>query len=68
MSDLKAKLLVVADGADSAAIGVAEKLGVTIARLKPMPEQGAGQFRSSPSPGSAAKRRGHRRPGGGPTT
>jgi len=44
MSDLKAKLLVVAEGADSPAIKVAEKLGVAIARLKPTPDQGAGTF------------------------
>ena len=45
LKDLNAKLLVVAQGADSPAIGVAEKLGVKIARLQPLPEDGAGAFR-----------------------
>lgn len=44
MTDLKAKLLVVAEGDASPAVGVAEKLGVKIVRLKPTPEQGAGSF------------------------
>ena len=45
LKDLNAKLLVVAEGVDSPAIAVAEKLGVAIARLKPLPEDGAGAFR-----------------------
>ena len=45
LKDLNAKLLIVAEGADSPAIGVAEKLGVAVARLKPLPEDGAGAFR-----------------------
>jgi len=44
LTDLNAKLLVVAKGKDSPAIGVAEKLGVPIARLVPTPEKGAGSF------------------------
>lgn len=44
MSDLKARLLIVAEGSDSPAIGVAEKLGITVARLTPTPEEGAGSF------------------------
>ena len=44
LSDLGAKLLVVATGKDSAAVGVAQKLGVPIARLSPHPERGAGTF------------------------
>ena len=44
LTDLNAKLLVVAQGKDSPAIGVAEKLGVPIARLVPTPEKGAGSF------------------------
>ncbi len=44
LTDLKAKLLVVAEGAASPAIEVAEKLGVAIARLQPTPDKGAGSF------------------------
>jgi len=44
LTDLNAKLLVVAQGKDSPAIGVAEKLGVPIARLVATPEKGAGSF------------------------
>src|SRR5690348_6187270 len=44
LSDLRAKLLIVAQGKDSPSIGVATKLGVPIARLVANPEQGAGTF------------------------
>jgi acyl-CoA synthetase (AMP-forming)/AMP-acid ligase II len=44
LSDLNAKLLVVAKGKDTPAIGVAEKLGIPIARLVAHPERGAGTF------------------------
>ncbi|MET0369308.1 MAG: acyl--CoA ligase [Methylobacterium sp.] len=44
LTDLRAKLLVVAEGSESPAIAVAEKLGMGVARLKPTPEQGAGSF------------------------
>ncbi len=44
LTDLNAKLLVVAKGKDSPAVGVAEKLGVPIARLVANPEKGAGSF------------------------
>src|SRR5690348_10441970 len=44
LTDLRAKLLVVAEGKDSPAVGVAEKLGIPIARLMAHPEQGAGTF------------------------
>ena len=44
LSDLGAKLLVVAAGKDSPALRVAEKLGVPVARLTPHPERGAGSF------------------------
>ncbi len=44
LTDLNAKLLVVAHGKDSPAIGVAEKLGVPIALLVAHPERGAGTF------------------------
>ena len=55
MTDLKAKLLIVAAGADSPAIGVAEKLGVDVARLEPTPDQGAGSFTLAfPGRGGAA--------------
>jgi len=44
LTDLRAKLLVVAEGKDSPSIGVAEKLGIPIARLIAHPERGAGMF------------------------
>jgi len=44
LTDLRAKLLVVAEGKESPAIAVAEKLGVPIARLIAHPERGAGTF------------------------
>jgi acyl-CoA synthetase (AMP-forming)/AMP-acid ligase II len=44
LTDLRAKLLVVAAGKDSASVDVAKKLGVPIARLVPQPERGAGTF------------------------
>jgi acyl-CoA synthetase (AMP-forming)/AMP-acid ligase II len=44
MSDLKAKLLIVAEGSESASVAVAEKLGLAVARLTPTPDQGAGSF------------------------
>jgi acyl-CoA synthetase (AMP-forming)/AMP-acid ligase II len=44
LSDLRAKLLIVAQGKDSPSIAVAIKLGVPIARLVAHPEQGAGTF------------------------
>ncbi|MGE5730892.1 MAG: acyl--CoA ligase [Gemmatimonas sp.] len=44
LTDLRARLLVVAQGKDSAAIQVAERLGVPVARLVAHPERGAGSF------------------------
>ncbi|MFC6788941.1 acyl--CoA ligase [Methylobacterium komagatae] len=44
LTDLRAKLLVVAEGSESPAVAVAEKLGMAVARLKPTPDQGAGSF------------------------
>ncbi len=44
LTDLRAKLLIVGAGKDSPSIGVAQKLGVPIARLVPHPERGAGTF------------------------
>ena len=44
LTDLRAKLLVTTAGKDSPAVGVAQKLGVPIARLTPHPERGAGTF------------------------
>ena len=44
MTDLKAKLLVVAEGSTSAAVAVAEKLGLAVAHLHPTPDKGAGSF------------------------
>jgi acyl-CoA synthetase (AMP-forming)/AMP-acid ligase II len=44
LTDLKAKLLILAADQDSPAIAVAEKLGIPIARLQVLPERGAGYF------------------------
>jgi len=44
LSDLNAKLLVVAEGSETPAVAVAEKLGVPVVRLRPTPEEGAGSF------------------------
>src|SRR5512142_3443259 len=44
LTDLRAKLLVVANGKDSPAVQVADKLGVPIARLVAHPDRGAGSF------------------------
>ena len=44
LSDLKAKALIVLEGAASPAIDVAQRLGVSVLRLKPRPEAGAGAF------------------------
>ena len=44
MSDLGAKLLLVAEGSETPAVAVAEKLGVSVARLRPTPDEGAGSF------------------------
>jgi len=44
LTDLGAKLLVVAEGKDTPAVGVAKKLGIPIARLVAHPEKGAGSF------------------------
>ena len=47
LTDLRAKLLVVAEGKETPAVGVAEKLNIPIARLVPHPERGAGTFELS---------------------
>lgn len=44
LSDLNAKLLVVAEGSETPAVAVAEKLGVPVVRLRPTPTEGAGSF------------------------
>ena len=44
LTDLRAKLLVVAAGKDTPAIVVAQKLNIPIARLVAQPERGAGTF------------------------
>ena len=44
LNDLGAKLLVVVEGKDSAAVGVAHKLNIPIARLVAHPDRGAGSF------------------------
>ncbi len=55
LTDLRAKLLVVGAGKESPAVGVAQKLGVPIARLIAHPERGAGSFslQYEGSPGTA---------------
>ncbi|NBS46233.1 MAG: AMP-dependent synthetase [Betaproteobacteria bacterium] len=44
LSDLKAKALIVAEGAQTPAREVAAKLGVRVLELRPMPGRGAGDF------------------------
>ncbi len=44
LSDLKAKVLVVASGSDTPARAVAAKLGIAILELTSLPENGAGSF------------------------
>src|SRR5215831_7702747 len=44
LTDLRAKVLVIAQGKESAAVEVATRLGIPIARLEPHPERGAGSF------------------------
>ncbi|HTR76471.1 MAG TPA: acyl--CoA ligase [Gemmatimonadaceae bacterium] len=44
LTDLRARLLVVANGKSSPAIDVASRLGIPVARLTPHPERGAGTF------------------------
>jgi acyl-CoA synthetase (AMP-forming)/AMP-acid ligase II len=44
LTDLRARLLIVAEGKESPAVAVAERLGVPVARLVAHPEQGAGTF------------------------
>ena len=44
LTDLRAKLLIVAEGKDSPCVAVAEKLGIPIARLGAEPDKGAGSF------------------------
>ncbi|MES2176300.1 MAG: acyl--CoA ligase [Gemmatimonadota bacterium] len=61
LTDLRAKLLIVGAGKESPSIGVAEKLGVPIARLTPHPDKGAGSFTIdfgdfSPTEGAGASR------------
>jgi len=44
LSDLNAKALIVEAGTDTPAIGVAQRLGITIIDLVPTPDKGAGKF------------------------
>jgi acyl-CoA synthetase (AMP-forming)/AMP-acid ligase II len=44
LNDLKAKLLVLAEGSTSPSLDVAQKLGVAVAWLRPEPQGGAGKF------------------------
>jgi acyl-CoA synthetase (AMP-forming)/AMP-acid ligase II len=57
LTDLRAKLLVVAAGKDSPAVGVAQQLGIPIARLVAHPERGAGTFSLQYESSSAAPRK-----------
>ena len=54
LSDLRAKLLIVAKGKDSPSIDIAAKLGVPVARLVASPEKGAGSFTLEFSEGGSA--------------
>ncbi len=60
LSDLRAKLLIVATGKDSPSVDVAETLGVPVARLVAHPEEGAGTFTLE----FAGDATGSRQPGG----
>jgi oxalate---CoA ligase len=58
LSDLQAKALIVAAGSETPALGVAAKLGISVIALKPLPEQGAGNFELEGAPvagGQAAR-------------
>ena len=44
LGDLNAKALIVARGSETPALAVAEKLGIRVLHLQPLPEQGAGNF------------------------
>jgi acyl-CoA synthetase (AMP-forming)/AMP-acid ligase II len=57
LTDLNAKLLVVAEGSESPAVAVAERLGVPVVRLAPTPEAGAGSFTLSFNGAGAAPAR-----------
>jgi acyl-CoA synthetase (AMP-forming)/AMP-acid ligase II len=52
LTDLAARLLIIGTAAESPAVGVAERLGIPVARLIPEPEKGSGTFRLE-VPGSA---------------
>ena len=45
LTDLKARALIVQQGIDTPAVAVADKLGVPVFHLHPLPDQGAGRFR-----------------------
>ena len=54
LRDLGATLLVAAEGDETPAVRVAERLGVAVVRLSPTPEQGAGSFTLRFPEGTAA--------------
>ena len=54
LTDLRAKLLIVAAGKDSPSIEVAKRLGVPVARLVAHPERGVGSFDLEFAPASQA--------------
>jgi acyl-CoA synthetase (AMP-forming)/AMP-acid ligase II len=64
LTDLNARLLIVAEGDGSPAVAVAERLGLPVARLHPTPEEGAGSFTLSfgDMPGGAPARGGPAEP------
>jgi oxalate---CoA ligase len=53
LSDLRAKALIVEQGSESPALGVAGKLGIMVLELKPTPERGAGAFELSAATATA---------------
>ncbi|ACL55100.1 acyl--CoA ligase [Methylobacterium nodulans] len=64
LTDLKARVLVTAEGSTSPAIAVAEKLGVPVVRLRETPEHGAGSFTLRfPAPAAPAAQGGPAEPG-----
>jgi acyl-CoA synthetase (AMP-forming)/AMP-acid ligase II len=58
LTDLRAKLLVIVQGKASAAVEVATRLGVPIARLEPRPARGAGGFDLAFASGASSAPRG----------
>ena len=51
LRDLNTRALIVAHGSDSPALAVAERLGIAVLELQPLPERGAGNFALSAGSG-----------------